>query len=394
MTKRVFIASACRTAIGSFQGMFANTSAVNLGVTAVREALNRAGLEGREIEVDEVNLGCIYQAAQGQGVARQVSIHAGIPNTTPAVTSNILCGSGLFSVVQAVRAIRSGDCHIVVAGGTENMTKAPYLLAKGREGYRMGHAEVYDHMIYDGLTDAFNNYHMGMTAENLAEKYEISREEQDQFAVDSQNKAEKAQDEGRFKDEIVAVTVKKRREEIVCDTDEYIRKGATFEGMQKLRAAFKKDGSVTAGNASGINDGAAALVVVSEEKLTELGVEPLAEIVGWGVSGCEPSIMGIGPVQAVKNALKVSGSSIGQLELIEANEAFAAQSIAVNKELGWDTQKVNVNGGAIALGHPVGASGARILVTLLHEMKRSSQKEGLATLCVGGGMGVALQVRR
>lgn len=394
MTKKVFIASACRTAIGSFQGMFANTSAVNLGVSAVREALNRAKLEGREIEVDEVNLGCIYQAAQGQGVARQVSIHAGIPNTTPAVTSNILCGSGLFSVVQAVRAIRSGDCHIIVAGGTENMTKAPYLLAKGREGYRMGHAEIHDHMIFDGLTDAFNNYHMGMTAENLAEKYEISREEQDKFAVDSQNKAEKAQNEGRFEDEIVAVSVKKRREEIVCDTDEYIRKGATFEGMQKLRAAFKKDGSVTAGNASGINDGAAAVVVVSEEKLAELGVEPLAEIVGWGVSGCEPSIMGIGPVQAVKNTLKVSGSSIEELELIEANEAFAAQSIAVNKELGWDTQKVNVNGGAIALGHPVGASGARILVTLLHEMKRSSKKEGLATLCVGGGMGVALQVRR
>ena len=394
MTNKVFIASACRTAIGSFQGMFAGTSAVDLGVNAVREALNRAGLEGREKEVDEVNLGCIYQAAQGQGVARQISIHAGIPNTTPAVTSNILCGSGLFSVVQAVRAIRSGDAQIVVAGGTENMTKAPYLLSKGREGYRMGHSEIYDHMIYDGLTDAFNNYHMGMTAENLAEKYGISREEQDRFAVDSQNKAEKAQAEGRFKGEIVSLIVKKRRQEIVCDTDEYIRSGATLEGMQKLRAAFKKDGSVTAGNSSGINDGAAALVIVSENKLNELSVEPLAEIVGWGVSGCEPSIMGIGPVQAVKNALKVSGSSIDDLQLVEANEAFAAQSIAVNKELGWDTNKVNVNGGAIALGHPVGASGARILVTLLHEMKRASHNEGLATLCVGGGMGVALQVRR
>ena len=394
MTNKVFIASACRTAIGSFQGMFANTSAVDLGVSAVREALNRAGLEGREKEVDEVNLGCIYQAAQGQGVARQITIHAGIPDTTPAVTSNILCGSGLFSVLQAVRAIRSGDCQIIVAGGTENMTKAPYLLQKGREGYRMGHAEIYDHMIYDGLTDAFNNYHMGMTAENLADKYEISREEQDRFAVESQNKAEQAQINGLFEEEIVSVLVKKRRQEIVCDTDEYIRKGATFEGMQKLRAAFKKDGSVTAGNASGINDGAAALVIVSEQKLGELDVTPLAEIVGWGVSGCEPSIMGIGPVQAVRNALKVSGSNIDDLHLIEANEAFAAQSIAVNKELGWDTDKVNVNGGAIALGHPVGASGARILVTLLHQMKRASKTEGLATLCVGGGMGVALQVRR
>lgn len=391
---KIYIASACRTPIGNFQGMFSGTSAVQLGVSAVREALNRAGLEGRESEIEEVNLGCIYQAGQGQGVARQISIHAGIPNTTPAVTSNILCGSGLFSVVQAVRAIRSGDVNAVVAGGTENMTMSPYLLPKGREGYRMGHAEIYDHMIYDGLTDAFNNYHMGMTAENLAAKYDISRLEQDEFAVASQNKAEKAQAEGRFEDEIVAVTVKKRREEVICATDEYIRKGATLEGMQKLRPAFKKDGSVTAGNASGINDGAAAIVVVSEQQLKTLGVEPLAEIVGWGVSGCDPTIMGIGPVQAVKNALKVSGSSIDDLELIEANEAFAAQSIAVNKELGWDTDKVNVNGGAIALGHPVGASGARILVTLLHEMKRSNLKEGLATLCVGGGMGVALQVRR
>lgn len=391
---KIYIASACRTPIGNFQGMFSSTSAVKLGVSAVREALNRAGLEGRESEIEEVNLGCIYQAGQGQGVARQIAIHAGIPNTTPAVTSNILCGSGLFSVVQAVRAIRSGDVKAVVAGGAENMTMSPYLLPKGREGYRMGHAEIYDHMIYDGLTDAFNNYHMGMTAENLAEKYNISRLAQDEFAVASQNKAEKAQAEGRFEDEIVAVTVKKRREEVICATDEYIRKGATLEGMQKLRPAFKKDGSVTAGNASGINDGAAALVIVSEQQLKTLDVEPMAEIVGWGVSGCDPTIMGIGPVQAVKNALKVSGSSIDDLQLIEANEAFAAQSIAVNKELGWDTNKVNVNGGAIALGHPVGASGARILVTLLHEMKRSNLKEGLATLCVGGGMGVALQVRR
>lgn len=389
---KIYIVSACRTAIGSFQGMYSSLSGVDLGVHAVQGAVDRAGLKGQEDKIEELNLGCIYQAGQGQGVGRQVSIKAGIPNTTPAYTTNILCGSGLFTVIAIARSIRTGDAGIGVAGGTESMTNAPYLLTKGRQGYRMGHGQVFDSMISDGLTDAFNNYHMGVTAENLAKKYDISRAEQDEFALASQNKAEAAINTGKFEDEIVPVTVKSRKSETVCDKDEYPRLGCTIESLQKLRPAFDKEGSVTAGNASGINDGAAALVLANEEQVKALGLKPIAEIKGWGVSGCDPSIMGIGPVESVKKALKMSGSTLGEMELIEANEAFAAQSIAVTRELEWDLDKVNVNGGAIALGHPVGASGARILVTLLHEMKKRSNKKGLATLCVGGGMGVAVEV--
>ncbi|MCO4783761.1 MAG: acetyl-CoA C-acetyltransferase [Candidatus Cloacimonetes bacterium] len=394
MSKRVFIASAARTAIGSFNGSISDVSAVDLGITAVKGALERANMSDKTNLISETNLGCVYQAGLGQGAARQIAIGSGIPNTAAAVTTNILCGSGLFSVVQGARSIVCGDTSAFVAGGIENMSSSPYILPKGRNGFRMGHGEVLDTMIKDGLTDAFNDYHMGMTAENLADKYSISREEQDQFAFESQAKATKADNDGLFKDEIVPVIFKKRRKEVIFDQDEYIKKDCTIESLQKLRPAFKKDGTVTAGNASGINDGAAAVVIVDEDTLKSLGLTPLAEITGWGVSGCDPAIMGIGPVDAVKKALKMSGSSVSDIDLIEANEAFSAQAISVNKELGWDTNKVNVNGGAIALGHPVGASGARILTTLLFEMKRREVVNGLATLCVGGGMGIALQVKR
>lgn len=394
MSRSVFIISASRTAIGSFQGMFQKTSAVDLGVATVKESIQRAGLEDRLDLVDEVNIGCIYQSGQGQGVSRQVSLHSGIPKSVPAVTTNLLCGSGLFSVIQSIRAILAGDAKLCIAGGTENMTQAPFLLSRAREGYRLGHGEVYDSLLKDGLTDVFNDYHMGITAENLAEKYSISREEQDAYALQSQLRAQAAIESGLFKDEIIGVTVKSRGQIQVHDRDEYPRFNCDLASLQKLRPAFKKDGSVTAGNASGINDGAASVIVCDEQTLNILGVEPLARVTGWGVSGCDPSIMGIGPVEAVRKTLKMSGSSLTDIDLIEANEAFAAQTLAVSKELGWDAERVNVNGGAIALGHPVGASGARILVTLLHEMGRRSAKKGIATLCVGGGMGVSMQVER
>lgn len=388
--REVVIASGARTAIGSFNGGLAGVSAVDLGVTAVKEAIKRAGITPDM--VDDTIMGCILQAGLGQGVARQVAVKSGIPVEKPAYTINMICGSGLRAVQVAAQQIISGECDIVVAGGTENMSAAPYLLKNARTGYRMGHGEIIDSMIYDSLTDIFNNYHMGVTAENLAEKYNITREEQDAFAASSQNKAEAAIKEGRFKDEIVPVVIPSKKGDTVFDTDEFPRAGVTAEALAKLRPAFKKDGTVTAGNASGINDGAAALVIMAAEKAEELGIKPLAKIVGYGSAGVDPSIMGIGPVTAVQKALKRANLKLEDIDLIEANEAFAAQSIAVARDLGFDMSKVNVNGGAIALGHPVGASGARILITLLYEMKKRNVKKGLATLCIGGGMGTALIV--
>ncbi|MDD3705165.1 MAG: acetyl-CoA C-acetyltransferase [Clostridiaceae bacterium] len=388
--REVVIASGARTAIGNFNGGLAGVSAVDLGVTAVKEAIKRAGITPDM--VDDTIMGCILQAGLGQGVARQVAVKSGIPVEKPAYTINMICGSGLRAVQVAAQQIISGECDIVVAGGTENMSAAPYLLKNARTGYRMGHGEIIDSMIYDSLTDIFNNYHMGVTAENLAEKYNITREEQDAFAASSQNKAEAAIKEGRFKDEIVPVVIPSKKGDTIFDTDEFPRAGVTAEALAKLRPAFKKDGTVTAGNASGINDGAAALVIMAAEKAEELGIKPLAKIVGYGSAGVDPSIMGIGPVTAVQKALKRANLKMEDIDLIEANEAFAAQSIAVARDLGFDMSKVNVNGGAIALGHPVGASGARILITLLYEMKKRNVKKGLATLCIGGGMGTALIV--
>ena len=391
--KEVVIVSAVRTPVGSFGGVFKNVSAVDLGVIAVKEAIRQAGIKPED--VNDVYMGCILQAGLGQGVARQVSINAGIPVSVPATTINMLCGSGLRTVSLAAQTIMTGDNDIVVVGGTENMSRSPYVLNNARFGSRMGNDTMVDTMIEDALTDAFNNYHMGVTAENVAEKYGITREEQDIFAASSQNKAEKAMAEGKFKDEIVPVSIPQRKgDPVVVDTDEYPKKGVTAEGLGKLRPAFKKDGTVTAGNASGINDGAAALVVMSKEKADELGLTPLATIVSYGNGGVDPSIMGVGPVPATKNALSKTDLTIADMDLIEANEAFAAQALAVGKELEWDASKVNVNGGAIALGHPVGASGARILVTLLHEMKRRNSTYGLATLCIGGGMGTSVIVKR
>ena len=388
--REVVIVSGARTAIGNFNGSLAGVSAVDLGVTAVKEAIKRAGITPEM--VDDTIMGCILQAGLGQGVARQVAVKSGIPVEKPAYTINMICGSGLRAVQIAAQQIISGECDIVVAGGTENMSAAPYLLRNARTGYRMGHGEIIDSMIYDSLTDVFNNYHMGITAENLAEQYNITREEQDAFAASSQNKAEAAIKEGKFKDEIVPVVIPSKKGDIVVDTDEFPRAGVTAEALAKLRPAFKKDGTVTAGNASGINDGAAALVVMAADKAEELGLKPLARIAGYASAGVDPSIMGIGPVKAVKKALERANLKLEDIDLIESNEAFAAQSIAVARDLGFDMNKVNVNGGAIALGHPVGASGARILVTLLYEMKRRNVKKGLATLCIGGGMGTALVV--
>ncbi|SET81163.1 acetyl-CoA C-acetyltransferase [Natronincola peptidivorans] len=391
--KEIVIASAVRTPVGSFGGSLAGVSAVDLGAIAIKEALKRAGI--KESQVDEVYMGCILQAGAGQGVARQASVKAGIPVEVPATTINMLCGSGLRTVSMAAQTIIAGDNDIVVAGGTENMSQAPYLLPKSRWGLKMGDSSVVDSMVYDALTDAFNGYHMGITAENLAEKYGVSREEQDAFATASQNKAEKAIAEGKFKDEIVPVEIPQRKgDPIVFDTDEYPKAGVTKEKLGKLRPAFKKDGTVTAGNASGINDGAAALVIMSKEKAEELGIQPLATLTAYSNAGVEPSIMGIGPVPASKKALEKAGLTIEDMDLIEANEAFAAQALSVAKELKWDDEKVNVNGGAIAIGHPVGASGARILVTLLHEMAKRNATYGLATLCIGGGMGTAVVVKR
>lgn len=392
MARKVVLAGACRTAIGVMGGQFANTSAVELGTIVIKEALKRAGVSPDQ--VDEVYMGNVIQAGNGQNPARQAAVYAGIPNEVPATTINVLCGSGLHCVNLAAKLIAAGDADIIVAGGMENMTMAPYMLRNGRYGYRMGNATIEDAMIKDGLTDAFHNYHMGITAENICEQWGLTREELDEFAAWSQNKCEKAMAEGKFKDEIVPVEVKKKKETILVDTDDGPRKGITKEGLAKLRPAFKKDGMVTAGNASGINDGAAALIVMSEEKAKELGVTPMATWIGGELAGCDPAIMGIGPVYSTRKVMKKLGMEIGDFDLIEANEAFAAQSVAVGKDLGFDLSKLNVNGGAIALGHPVGCSGARILVSLLYEMQKEDVHTGLATLCVGGGMGCSAVVKR
>ncbi len=394
MTRKVVIASAARTPIGSYGGALKSVSAQDLGITAVKEAINRAGIKPED--VDEMVFGCVLQAGLGQNVARQISIGAGIPKEKPAMTLNIVCGSGLRSVSLAAQMIMAGDSDIVVAGGTESMSNAPYLLTDERWGARMGDKKVVDEMIKDGLWEAFNDYHMGMTAENIVEKYGLTREEQDELAALSQNRAEKARAEGKFKDEIVPVEVKDRKGNVtVVDTDEHIREGVTAEGISKLKPAFKRDGgSVTAANASGLNDGSAALVVMSEEKAKELGVTPLATIVSYATEGVDPAIMGTGPIPTVRKALEKANLSLEDIDLIEANEAFAAQALSVIKDLGLNTDIVNVNGGAIALGHPVGASGARILTTLLYEMQKRDSKRGIATLCIGGGMGTAVVVER
>ncbi|WP_373844387.1 acetyl-CoA C-acetyltransferase [Clostridium sp.] len=390
--KDVVIVSAVRTAIGSFGGTLKDVSAVDLGAIVIKEAVKRANIKPEQ--VDEVIFGNVIQAGLGQSPGRQAAVKAGIPVEVPAFTLNKVCGSGLRTVSLAAQLIKIGDDDIVVVGGTENMSAAPYLLPKARWGYRMGEGKLIDGMIKDGLWEAFNNYHMGITAENIAEKWGITREEQDEFALASQQKAEAAIKGGKFKDEIVPVTVKQKKKEVVFDTDEFPRFGASIEALAKLKPAFKKDGTVTAGNASGINDSAAALVVMSADKAKELGIKPLAKIVSYGSKGLDPKIMGYGPFYATKLALERANMTVADLDLIEANEAFAAQSLAVAKDLEFDMSKVNVNGGAIALGHPVGASGARILVTLLYEMEKRDAKKGLATLCIGGGMGTALIVER
>ncbi|HIW47888.1 MAG TPA: acetyl-CoA C-acetyltransferase [Firmicutes bacterium] len=388
--KDVVIASAVRTPVGKFQGAFSNVSAAELGRVVIVEALKRAGITPDM--VDETLLGCVLQAGQYQGVARQAAVNAGIPVERPALCINMICGSGLRSVAMAAQAIQCGDADIIVCGGTENMTRAPYVLEKARGGYRMNDGIIVDSMVRDGLTDAFYHYHMGITAENVSEKYGITREMQDEFACRSQNRAEAAQKSGRFKDEIVPVTVKTKKGEVVVSEDEFPRHGTTMESLAKLKPAFKEGGTVTAGNSSGVNDGAAALVVMSADKAKELGITPLATIKSYASAGVDPQIMGVGPIYATRKALDKAGLTVADLDLIECNEAFAAQSVAVANELGFDMDKVNVNGGAIAIGHPVGASGARILVTLLYEMKKRGSKTGLATLCIGGGMGTALIV--
>lgn len=393
MSREVVLVGACRTPIGSFGGQLKDTAAVELGSLVMKEALNRAGIKGEQL--DEVIFGCVLQAGQGQNVARQCSIKAGIPETVTAFTINKVCGSGLRAVSLAAQIIKAGDADIILAGGTENMSASPFVLEKARYGYRMGHGSLVDVMIKDGLWDAFNDYHMGITAENVAAKWNISREEQDQFGLRSQELAAKALENGVFKDEIVPVVIPSKKGDLVFDTDEYPR-ATTLEKLATLKPAFKKDGSVTAGNASGINDGAAAVIVMSKEKAEELGIKPMATVVSYASGGVDPSIMGVGPVPATKKALEKAGLSIEDIDLIEANEAFAAQAIAVARELGFDKMmdKVNVNGGAIALGHPIGASGARILVSLLYEMQRRDAKKGLATLCIGGGQGTSLIVSR
>lgn len=386
-TKEVVIVSAVRTAIGSFNGSLASVKATTLGATVIKEALSRAGLAADQ--VDEVIMGNVLQAGLGQNPARQAAIEAGLPVETPSMTINKVCGSGLKAVHLATQAILAGDVDVVVAGGMENMSQAPYLLRGARDGFKMGDQKLVDSMIHDGLWCAFNDYHMGITAENLCDKYSISREEQDTFAALSQQKAVAAIEAGKFKDEIVPVEIKTRKETIVFDTDEYPKPNSSAEKLGGLRPAFKKDGSVTAGNASGINDGAAVVVVMSKEKAESLGIKPLVTIKANASGGVDPSTMGIGPVPAVKKALEKALMSLADIELIEANEAFAAQSLAVDRELQFNKEILNVNGGAIALGHPIGASGTRILVTLIHEMKKRDAKTGLATLCIGGGQGVA-----
>ena len=392
MAKKIVLAGACRTAIGTMGGSLSTTPAAELGAIVIKEALNRAGVAPEA--VDQVYMGCVIQAGLGQNVARQASIKAGLPIEVPAVTMNVVCGSGLNCVNQAAQMILAGDADIVVAGGMENMSMAPYAIPQGRYGYRMGNATMVDTMVNDALTDAFNQYHMGITAENIAEQWGLTRQQLDEFAAWSQQKTVAAQEAGKFDDEIVPVEVKKKKETIIFNKDEGPRPGTTAEGIAKLRPAFKKDGIVTAANSSGINDGAAAVVVMSEEKAKELGVTPMATWVAGALAGVDPTIMGIGPVAATRKVMAKTGMNIDDFDLIEANEAFAAQSLAVAHDLGINNDKLNVNGGAIALGHPVGASGCRILVTLLHEMVKSDAKKGLATLCIGGGMGCATIVER
>ena len=392
MAKKIVLAGACRTAIGVMGGTLSTTPATDLGAIVIKEALNRAGVPADQ--VDQVYMGCVIQAGQGQNVARQASIKAGLPIETPAVTINVVCGSGLNCVNMAAEMIAAGDADIVVAGGMENMSMAPYAVMQGRYGYRMNDGKLVDTMVHDALWDAFNDYHMGITAENICEKWGLTREELDKFAATSQQKAVAAQESGAFDKEIVPVEVKKKKETIVFAKDEGPRPGTTAEGIAKLRPAFKKDGIVTAANSSGINDGAAASVVMSEEKAKELGVKPMATWVAGALAGVAPEIMGIGPVAATKKVMARTGMKIEDFDVIEANEAFAAQSVAVQKELGFTDEQLNPNGGAIALGHPVGASGCRILVTLLHEMEAKDAKKGLATLCIGGGMGCATVVER
>ena len=412
--KELYVVNCCRTAIGSFGGALKNTPAADLGAIVIKEALNRAGVKPEQ--VDEVMFGCILTAAQGQNVARQAAIKAGIPYSVPAYTVGMVCGSGMKSMIEGARSILAGDADVIVCGGTENMSAAPYAVPTGRYGARMGHTQMLDTMIKDGLWDAYNNYHMGTTAENIADVWGITREEMDAFAVSSQNKTEAAQAAGKFVDEIVPVMVKKKKEMVEFKVDEFPKAGVTMESVSKLRGAFpvgpegvedeivhtfevtqvhEADAKqhvqrVTAANASGINDGAAAILLASGEAVEKYGLKPMAKLIGWGQGGVDPKIMGVGPVPASRQAMAKAGLKIEDIDLVEANEAFAAQSIAVARELGFDMSKVNVNGGAIALGHPVGASGARIIVTLLHEMaKRPEAKKGLATLCIGGGMGVA-----
>lgn len=391
--REVVIASAVRTPVGSFGGSLKDVHPADLGAHVIKAALQRAGVAPEQ--VDEVIMGCVLTAGYGQGIARQASIKAGVPQEVPAWTLNMICGSGLKSVSMAAALIKAGEADIVVAGGTENMSMAPYVMKNARWGVRMGDDKIIDTMVYDGLTEVFNNYHMGVTAENINEQWGITREDQDAFAARSQQLASKAVADGRFDDEIEPVMIPQRKgDPIAFARDEYPKAGTTAESLAKLRPAFKKDGSVTAGNASGINDGAAALVIMSKEKADELGIVPLAVIAAHASAGVDPKVMGIGPVPATLKALKSAGLTIDQLDLIEANEAFAAQALAVGRELNFNLDKVNVNGGAIAIGHPIGASGARILVSLLHEMKKRDSKTGLATLCIGGGMGQAVIVKR
>lgn len=393
MLQDVVIVSAVRTAIGSFQGSLKDIPATQLGAIVVKEACNRAGIQGDQ--VDEVIMGNVLQAGLGQNPARQAAIQAGLPDSIPAMTINKVCGSGLKAVHLASQAIAVGEADVIVAGGFENMSQAPYVMKNVRTGYKMGDQKLIDSMINDGLWCAFNDYHMGVTAENLADQYHITRQEQDEFALRSQTLAAEAQAAGKFKDEIVPVEIPQRRgEPIIFDTDEYVRPNTSFETLSKLRPAFKKDGTVTAGNASGINDGASAVVLMSRKKAEELGITPLATIVANSAVGVDPAIMGIGPASAVRKALEKANLSLDDIDLIEANEAFAAQAIAVDRELQFNYNKLNVNGGAIALGHPIGASGTRILVTLIHEMQKRDVNLGLATLCIGGGQGVATIIKR
>lgn len=389
----VVIVAAGRTAVGKFGGSLAKIAAPDLGAIVIKGLLERTGLKPEQIS--EVILGQVLTAGSGQNPARQALIKAGLPNSIPATTLNVVCGSGLRATHLAAQAIALGDADIVIAGGQENMSASPHVLPGSRDGFRMGPAKLIDTMVNDGLTDAYDAIHMGVTAENIAKKYSISREEQDAFALGSQQKAAAAQDAGRFKDEIIPVVIpQKKGDPVTFDADEYINRKTDAAALSGLKPAFDKEGSVTAGNASGINDGAAAVVMMSAKRAAELGLKPLARIAGYALSGCDPKIMGMGPVASTQLALKKAGWSVADLDLVEANEAFAAQALGVARELQWDTSKVNVNGGAIALGHPIGASGCRVLVTLLHEMQRRDAKKGLATLCIGGGMGVALAVER